>query len=205
MEKYGLFQINKAVRTLIAINLLINAADGFLAPVFAIFVTQKIMPGQIKIVGLAIAIYWLVKSIIQIPLARSLDKIVGEGDDLKILITGAFILTIAPLLYIFAQTPFHLYLIQAIFALGAAFYVVPWFATFSRHLDKPKIDFEWAINSSAIGFGLVAVTALGGFMADELGFVSVFIASSIFNFIATLILIFLYKSFIKTNLFQNQK
>ncbi len=187
------FKVERAIKLLITTDLMVNTANGFLAPVFAVFVTQKIAPGEIKVVGLAIAIQWLIKSIVQIPLARRLDGFQGESTNLKTIISGTFIMGIGAILYIFIRTPLALYLLQALWGLGLALYAIPWLTTFTRHLNVKKANFEWSISSSLVGFGLVAATALGGFLADKIGFSIVFIMTAVFNFGAGLILIFLHK------------
>jgi len=189
--------MNKIIKILITSNSFVNAADGFLAPVFAIFIISKIAPGQIKIAGIALAIYWLVKSVIQLPLSRYLNKHQGEKDDLGALIFGSFLFSIVPLFYIFVFKPWQLFLVQGLMALAGALYVIPWYSIFTRHVDKFRIGFEWSINSGALGIGIVITTFSAGFLADEFGFNIVFILASIFYFIATFLNIFLYKFLIK--------
>ncbi len=186
-------KINKIIKILVLGRVMVEMADGFLMPIFAIFIVQKIAPGELKVAGFAIAIYWLTKSIIQVPLSRYLDKLRGEKDDLLALIVGTLIFALVPLLYIFINNKYELYLVQVMLALGGALFVIPWFSIFTRHVDKFRIGFEWSINSSALGFGLVISTALGGFLADKFGFNSVFIMTSIFHFVGAFSMIFLYK------------
>ena len=76
MKSFG--SINNAIKILVFGNVAVNMADGVLAPIFAIFVTHKIAPDSVSVVGYAIAIYWLVKSIVQLPIARYLDKMNNE-------------------------------------------------------------------------------------------------------------------------------
>lgn len=183
--------VNKAIKILVFGNALINMADGFLAPVFAVFVTQKIAPGEMRVVGLAIAIYWLVKSIIQLPLARYLDKTDGEKDDYWAMLIGGVIFVIAVLFYNSVSSPLELYILQAFWAIGGSLFVVPWASLFTRHVDKFRIGFEWSLNSSALGFGLMVSTAVGGYLADKFGFNSVFIVAALFYALGMIVFLFL--------------
>ncbi len=172
-------------------------AESLLSPIFAIFVVNKIAPGQIKIVGFAIAIFWLTKSIIQIPLAKYLDKTKKEDDDLFALVVGASIIVLVPIFYIFINSVYVLFLVQIIHAVGAALYVFPWNAMFTRHIDKKQIGFEWSMNSSALGFGVVIAAFFSGLIAEYIGFNAVFIIAAIFFALTSVIYIKLYKILIK--------
>lgn len=188
--------VNKTIKILVFGNALINMADGFLAPVFAVFVTQKIAPDEVRVVGLAIAIYWLVKSVLQLPLARYLDKTDGERDDYWAMLIGGVIFVVAVLFYSRVDSPLELYILQAFWAIGGSLFVVPWASLFTRHVDKFRIGFEWSLNSSAVGLGLMVSTAIGGYLADKFGFYSVFIVAAIFYALGTITFLFL-KPYIK--------
>ena len=181
MKLFG--SINSAIKTLIFTNVAINMADGFLGPIFAIFVTQKIAPGEIRVTGYAIAVYWLIKSIIQLPFAKFLDKTDGEKDDYLAMVFGGVIFVITPLVYTIVQTPLQLYLAQALLAIGGTLYVVPWSSIFTRHVDRFRIGFEWSLNSSILGFGLMLANALGGLLTENFGFNTVFYIAAVFNLI----------------------
>lgn len=74
--------INKIIRTLIISDFFLNSAWGLLSPIFAIFVVQNITNDNAveaaKIVGFATLYYWVVKSILQVPIGRYLIRIMGK-------------------------------------------------------------------------------------------------------------------------------
>src|SRR3989338_1923580 len=191
--------VNNAIKLLIFSSVTVNMADGVWSPVFAIYVTQKIAPGNLSAVGYAIAIYWLVKSILQLPLARFLDKTDGERDDYIALIIGGVIYVIAPLLYFFVDHLWQLFVLQAVYAVAGSLYVVPWSSIFTRHVDKFRIGFEWSLNSSALGFGLMISTAVGGYIAQNLGFGVIFLISSSLNLMGLIGMLLLKKHITQRN------
>lgn len=144
-------------------------------PVFAIFVTGQISNGSIETVGFAAAITQITKSILQIPVARYLDRNHGEFDDFYSLITGTLLFSLVPFLYLFAHTPGHLYSIQVVSGVGLALAVPPWYAIFTRHIDAMKENVEWSLESIGIGVSGAAAAALSGVMVSNFGFESVFI------------------------------
>lgn len=54
---------------------------GLVTPILAIFIVQNIKGGDAQVAGIAVGIYWLVKSVLQVPLANWLDEVDGEIDD----------------------------------------------------------------------------------------------------------------------------
>ena len=68
------FSINKIVFFLIKADFFFFSALGLVAPVFAVFLTDRLKDGSLEVAGFATAIYWIAKSIFEIPIAKFLDK-----------------------------------------------------------------------------------------------------------------------------------
>ncbi len=73
--------INKIVKILVLSDFIIISGFGFIAPIFALFLTDKIQGGTIETVGFASAIYWLAAVLTRLPIARYIDKTKTEKDD----------------------------------------------------------------------------------------------------------------------------
>lgn len=168
-------KINHVVRTLILSDFFINSGFSVFAPIFAVFVTNQVKGGSIEVVGFATAITQIFKVGLQIPIARYLDKNHGEYDDFYSLVFGSMLCATVPFLYFFATTATHIYIIQAVYGIGLAFAVPPWFAIFSRHLDKMHANIEWSFESVAIGVSAAGAAALGGVLATRYGFQHLFV------------------------------
>ena len=168
-------KISHVVRTLVISDFFINSGFSVFAPVFAIFVTKQIEGGSLAVVGFAAAIFQIFKSGLQIPIAKYLDKNHGEYDDFYSMIFGTFLIALVPFLYLFATTATHIYVIQALYGIGASFAIPPWYAIFTRHVDKMRENVEWSLDSIAIGVGAATSAALGGLLAERFGFQFVFI------------------------------
>src|SRR3989344_7725597 len=94
--------INKVVRTVVIADFFYNSAFASFGPVFAIFIVDNISHGAAEVVGFATAIYWLTKSLVQLPIARFLDKTDGERDDFWAMFFGFFLSSFVPIAYLFA-------------------------------------------------------------------------------------------------------
>ena len=172
-------KINHVVKTLVLSDFFINAGFSVFAPVFAIFVTKQVEGGTLAVVGFAAAIFQVFKSFLQIPIARYLDKNHGEYDDFYSMVFGTTLIVLVPFLYLFATKANHIYLIQALYGIGASFAIPPWYAIFSRHLDKMQENVEWSLDSIAIGIGAALSAALGGILAEKFGFQFVFLLGGV--------------------------
>jgi len=56
------------------------------------------------------------------------------------------------------------------------------YALFTNHIDKEKATSEWSLYDAITLLGIAAATALGGFIASQYGFSTLFILASIIMF-----------------------
>lgn len=185
--------INKVVKILVFSDLVLLFGWGLITPILAIFIVESIKGGDAKVAGIAIGIYWLAKSILQIPIANFLDKHIGEKDDYYFLIGGTLLASLVPLGFIFASLPWHMYGLQLIQALGMAAALPAWCAIFTRHIDKGREAQSWALDSSALGIGAGIAGIVGGTIAEAFGFTPLFIGVAIFGVIAAFLCILIRK------------
>lgn len=189
--------INKIIRFLIYSDFVFNSAWGLLGPVFAIFIVQSITVGSAtegaKVVGFATFFYWVVKSILQIPLSKIFDKRTGERDDFWFMFFGLLITGLVPFGYLISYLPWHIYMFQIIQAIGMAMHVPSWFAIFTRHIDKGREAYEWGLNSTLLGFGIGITGAIGGLLVAFFGFKIIFILAGSLNIFSALLFLLIHK------------
>jgi len=188
--------MNFIAKILILSDIFIVSAFGFLSPIFAIFITDKIIGGTIETVGYSTAFYWLAALLIRLPLSRYVDKTKSENDDFIFMIIGSIIISAVPFLYVFSSKIWHIYLIQAIYGLGYSLRIPGWYSMFTRRLTKGREGYEWSISTMLSGFGTAITTALGGIMANRLGFNTLFIIAGTLSIIGSIILILIYYDFL---------
>jgi len=188
--------INKIIRIIIYWDFLINSAWGFLGPVFAIFIVQDITVGAAekgaKVAGFAALFYWGIKSILQIPIGKYLDKNHGERDDFLFMVIGTFLTGLVPFGYLISYLPWHIYFFQVIHAIGMAMVVPSSYAIFTRHIDRGKEAFEWSLDSTVLGVGMGITGAFGGLVAAYFGFKIIFILTGLLT-MGSLFLLFLIR------------
>ncbi len=182
-------KVGRVVKYFILADLIVIAGWGFMEPVFSVYIIRSIAGATLATVGISAAIYWLLKSALQIPIANHLDKNSGESDDFHFLIAGLFISALAAFSFILIDKPWELYLVQVVHAVAFALYVPSWSGIFSRHLDKNRMAFDWSLDSTAVGLSMGVSVLLGGILANSFGFAGVFIAAAVFSMTAALVLI----------------
>ncbi|MBL7155009.1 MAG: MFS transporter [Candidatus Portnoybacteria bacterium] len=172
--------VNKVIKILILSDVALIAGLGFVAPIFAVFLTNQIKGGNLEVVGYAAAIYCIVRSLVVVPIGQYLDKNHGEKDDLWFIIIGNVLAALAVFGYLFSRLPWHIYLLQAVYALGMGMNIPGYTAIFTRHIDKGREAFGWSVRAALIGIGTGVTGALGGIVANRFGFNTLFIGVVIF-------------------------
>ena len=81
-------KLNQVILVIVMAYFVLTTAAGLLPPLFAVFVTTQIAGATVASVGLAITIYWTAKSVIQLFVARFIDKNHGEIDDFYFFLIG---------------------------------------------------------------------------------------------------------------------
>jgi MFS family permease len=174
-----MLKINKVIKILILSDLMLLTGLGFAAPIFAIFLNNHIQGGNVKVAGFAAAVYWIVECLVVIPAGKYLDKNHGEKDDLLFIVIGNILAAVAAFGYIFSSLPWHIYLLQAIYAIGMGMNIPGYTAIFTRHIDKGKEAFSWSARAASVGIGAGIAGALGGIIASRFGFKTLFLGAGI--------------------------
>jgi DHA1 family quinolone resistance protein-like MFS transporter len=113
-------------------------------------------------------------------------------DRIWMLWLGTGLIALVPFGYIFSTHVYHLYIVQFIYGIGAAFGYPSWFSLFTANLEKGKRGFQGSIYSSSVGIG-TAITGVGALLADKIGFQWVFAITGLFAVIGFLVLLKLEK------------
>ncbi|MBU1131825.1 MFS transporter [Patescibacteria group bacterium] len=193
LRAIGNFKINIVIKILIVSDFLVWSSYNLLAPVFAIFITDKIQDAGIETVGIAAALYFFSKSVAEIPVGIYIDKKKGEKDDLYTAIIGTIFCAVGYFLYIFVSQIWQLYALQIFIGITNALAFPGWYSIFTRHVDENKSGFEWSLYDVLMGLGIAGSAALGGFLAEKFGFNLLFELVAIFTFIGAILLFLIRK------------
>jgi len=163
---------------------------GLFEPIFAIFINDNIIGGSIFAAGLASTIFIVVKSVLQLPIARYVDS---HDHKMKLLIAGVFFISLVPFIYIFSDHIYMIYLAQVVYGIGAAFATPTWLGIWSTHLDKKKEAFEWSVYSTCVGLGGAASATIGAAISEFISFKITFLIVGCLSLLGMFILFALEK------------
>lgn len=184
------YHVNLVIKILIASDFVVWSSANLVGPVFAIFVADKLPGGNIAAVGIASMIYFVTKSIVEIPVGTYIDKSKSERDDLYSALVGTVLNASTFFLYPLIDTVWQLYALQVISGAAAAIAYPGWYSIFTRHIDKSKEAFEWSLYDVLLGLGMAVTSALGAFMVERYGF------NVVFNIIGVMMMVGAFQLFI---------
>lgn len=195
MRKY--FTINGFIKIMILSDFTLFSAFGLIAPIFAIFSATTLAGGTIFKAALGSTVFLLVKSVLQIPISKAIDKNHGEIDDYWTAVIGTYIIAIVPFLYFIINSIPQLYIVQVIYGIGGALAFPGWIAMYTRHLDRGHEGFEWSLYNTTISVATAITAAVGGYLVQDYGFRSIFLLVGSLGLIGATILLFNKKKIIR--------
>ncbi|MBU1029260.1 MFS transporter [Patescibacteria group bacterium] len=185
-------RVNHIIQTLIYADLLFFLAVGLVTPIVAVFYVNHINGGNVAMVGLVTALFWLVKSVVQIPVSLYADNHKGERDDYLLMVIGYVIIAVVPMIYaLWVGEMWQVFLVETLHGIGYGLAIPTYLSIFTRHIDRQRENFEWMLHSNAVGLSYAAAAAIGGVLANQFGFRLMFMATSAFMFLAPIALLFI--------------
>lgn len=182
------YKVNTVIKVLIISDFLFWSANQLLMPFFAIFVTQKIHGGSVEVIGVATALYFIFKSIFEIPVGIYIDRSKSEKDDLYTSLWGGVLVAMVYFSFMFISSVPALFALQAIMGVAAALGYPGWCSIFTRHIDSGKEGFEWSLYDIVLGLGIASAAVIGGFVIERHGFNVLFIIIGIITLMSSFIL-----------------
>ena len=176
--------MKKGLKLLILSDLLILMGFGLISLILSIFVKDSLINGSAFAAGLAVTIFLITKSILEIPFGKIEDKTSKKF----FLIFGSYLIAIAPLGYFFMTKTIHLYIIQVIYGIGAAMAFPSFTVLFYRYMDKGHEAFDSGVYGTIVGIGAGITAFVGGALVEKFSFKTLFLATFIICVIGASIL-----------------
>lgn len=183
-------RFNAVVRRFILADLVWLSGWGLISPIFAVFVLRQVEGATVVTLGIAAALYWILKSVIQIPVALAIDHTPTERDDYIVLVVSLILAGLTAFSFILVRTVGQLYLVEVLHAVSFALYIPSWNGIFARHLDKDHRALEFSLDSAAVGIATGIAGLVGSVMVKEFGFSVLFFTTAILCFVAAIIIFY---------------
>ncbi|MEK6833473.1 MAG: MFS transporter [Nanoarchaeota archaeon] len=185
--------MNRTLKLLMISDIFVISGFGLISPILAIFIKDNLIGGTIFAAGIASMIFLITQSLLQILFAYKFNP----KDRLWMIWVGTGLMVLVPFGYIFSTHIYHIYFVEFIFGVGAAFAYPSWSSLFTANLEKGKRGFQYSIYSSSVGLGTAATAGVGALLAEKIGFQLVFILTGILAIIGLFILFKLEKKVLK--------
>ncbi|MFA5368524.1 MAG: MFS transporter [Candidatus Paceibacterota bacterium] len=185
-------KINRVIKYLILADLAFWTGWGLVSPVFPIFIVERI-GGTAFSVGIAVAVYWITKSILEYPIGLLLDRRKGDDDDYTVLVCGALLACVIPVGYILVKEMWNIYVLQFFYGVGMAASIAGWRALFTRNIDKGHEAADWSLDDTVLGFGTGISSLISGFLVYKFGFEPSFIVATSMGLLGVVFLLCLKK------------
>ncbi len=191
--KFTWATINKSIKILLFFLFVINTAAALWTPIFSVYIINHIIGATLATIGIMSVFYSVIRSILQIPIARHLDMQVGEKDDFKVIFTGILIASVCSFSLLFIQYVWQLGFVQILWGVADACTMAAYYSIFSHHIDQKSAAFEWSLYSvGGITIAMSLGGLIGGFTAQYFGFPVIFIAAGCLNLFGLILLSALY-------------
>jgi len=185
--------MERTLKLLIISDIFIFGGLGLVSPILAIFINDNLIGGSIEAAGIASAIYLITHALLQILFSYKFNA----KDRRWMLWFGTFLIVLTPFGYMNSTHIYHIYFVQFIYGVGAAFAFPSWYSLFSSHQEKGKRGFQWSIYNSSVSIGSALTAAAGAFVAEAFGFKITFLMTGACALVGLIILFNLDKKCLK--------
>jgi DHA1 family quinolone resistance protein-like MFS transporter len=177
------------MKLLLLSDIFVLTGFGLIQPILAIYINGGgVAGGTMLSAGLASALFLFTKSMVQLPFGHYVDK---NSNKTKWLILGTLLMAGVPIIYITANSIYHIYLAEVIYGLGSGLAYPTWLGLWSANLDKGRESFQWSVYSTSTGLGTAATGATGAAVASQVGFYATFIMAGLLCLLGCLALIYM--------------
>lgn len=179
------FDLNPIVKAYMVSESFLWSAWDFVMPIIAIFIAKNVPGGNIQTAATGYSIYLVTRVVFELISGKILQH---TNDKKKILmaIFGIACLSIGYFGFAFINNLLAIFIFYAVLGAGLGTATPAKNSLFAVHLDKNKESSEWSLADALCLISMALATALGGFVAAEYGFQTVFLMAGIVNAISTL-------------------
>ena len=164
--------MNRTIKLLMLSDIFVLTGFGLIQPILAIFINEGVTGGNIFTAGIASTLFLLTKSVVQLPVSRHVDQ---SKNKIRWLILGTGVIATVPVMYIFIDNIYQVYLAETLYGLGSGLAYPTWVGLWSLNLNSGSESFEWSVYSTTTGLGTAATAAIGAAIASFIGFTFTFV------------------------------
>lgn len=135
------------------------------SPLVAIYLTSKFGGDTLQYIGIATAIYYLVRGVVQLPLGLITDKISSDSDEIALLILGSILMGVPYLFYPLVTDAWQYYFMQVIIGIGASLNLNNWRKLFAKNIDTNKEGQTYGFYETVMSIFTAVFGFVGGYLS----------------------------------------
>lgn len=149
--------------------MLLSLADVFswgpyivISALSGLYLATKLDMDAVQVIAIGTSIYYITRSVIQMPIGKITDKIKSDSDEILFLLIGAILMGLPFIVYPFISIPIHYYILQFVFGLGVSFNLTNWRKLFALNVDKNREGTQYGFYEICMSGGAAIFSALIG-------------------------------------------
>lgn len=177
--------VTHKAKLLAATDLILASAFGLILPILPIFLIDRIPGATLLTVALTYSFFFVSKAFF----SWVYELFLMHGEYLKRIKSGLFfgslLITITPIIYLYATEMTHIFLAQMILGLGFAFLKTSWMHLTHQTIEKFFHETLLHAHGFVLTFCLAIAAAAGGFIAYNFGYNALLYTMTGLGFLAT--------------------
>lgn len=175
-------KLSKTVKILLLGANIWYFGEGMLGPLFAVFAEK--VGGDILDITWAWATYLVITGIFYIVVGRLLNN---KGYKVKVMVLGYSLNALFTFAYLFVDSPFTLFLVQAGLGMAEAIGTPAWDALYARNLDEELDSYAWGLSTGQSQIVTGIAFGLGGLITHFISFQVLFITMGFIQITAAIV------------------
>ena len=176
------YVFNPFIKSFILSEVFLWSAWNFIIPIFSVYVATQLTGGNIQTASFAFSFYLIARVIVELISSFFLEK-TKDKQKLMVVIAGNCLLSVAYLGFAFFMNIQLFYFFFIVAGIGLGIGTPAKNCLFSAHLDKNRETTEWGMYDAIVFIGMALAASLGGLIANQYGFSTLYILASIINII----------------------
>jgi MFS family permease len=178
--------MSNGYKILLSASILANFGDNLIGPFYAVFVEK--IGGSLLDMGFTVTVFGICTGLLMIIVGKLSDKLNKE----LITVFGYGFFALGSLLYLIISSPWQLFVLQIIFAIGTACLSAHLTALFAKYVQKEKEGEQWGLEKGGSFIAVGIASFIGTLIVNQWGFEFLFFTMFLIQMCATIVQFKLY-------------
>lgn len=177
----------RALKILLFTDGLYFLAAAMLGPIYAVFVEK--IGGDLLTAGTSFAVFSFVMGVLILLFGKIEDAFLKETE--LWICAGYLVTAVGFFCYLLIESPWHLFIVQAIIGIGRAISSPAYSAIYSKHLNYKKAAFQWGAWDSMTNLAIGGGAIVGSLLAATFGFQILFVIMGTLSLLSCFVILLL--------------